>query len=143
MTKLEDVLGIKEKKLNLQGQLVKIHPIRVRDLPKFLEKRTLVIDLFKNGDIAGSLVKNFDEILELLCSVCSVERELVDNLELHELVELVEAIVELNKEGFFLIMQKVEKIGLDKIKKKAMNGATPSSSSSKKATTSKESRATQ
>lgn len=137
MNNLKSLLGEKKKILKIGGSSVELHPIKVKSLPVVLDKIHLFQDLSK-GDPLTLISKNFDEVIELLCSISDCEKDFVENLELPELIELVEGVIELNKEGFFLIVKKMESL----TKKQTETGPKQSNSLSKKDTILKESRAT-
>lgn len=137
MSNLKSVLGENKKNITLQSRLITIYPIKVRNLPVVLDKIHLFKEL-KSENIMEIISKNFSEVVELLSSIANLEKEFVDELELSEMIELVEAVIEMNKEGFFLILKKLETIN----KPKTATGQKQSNSSFQKTTHSKESRTT-
>jgi len=139
MNNLKSILGENKKTLNIGGKAITLFPIKVKNLPVVLDK----IHLFKGlstGNIIELISKNFSDVVELLASVSNLEKEYVEDLELPEMIDLVEAIVDLNKEGFFLIVKKLE--SLTEKKKATQTGQKPSNSSLKTTTNLKESRNT-
>ena len=143
MNNLEGLLGERKKTLKIGKQSIDIYPMKLKNLGLVMQKKDVVLSIFK-GDILETLSKNFDDVIELVCSISGQEKEFVENLELPQVIDFIEAIIEMNKEGFFLMQEKLKNLTKELPAKKAnLNGQKQSSTSSKKDTASKESRTTQ
>jgi len=128
---MDKIINVKEKELKIRDAKILIKPLKVRQYGKVL-KNTKIIDAIMNniktteGVTAAILPivgEHYEEIVDLVTVASDfTDKDAVEDLELHELVMLVEAILEVNIDSFLsLVLPKLEGFG-ERMNKKTKVG---------------------
>jgi len=134
---LKEIVGEKKKAVLIRGSEITVYPIKVKNAVVLIERFQILYDVIEhlkkgNDNIVGILAEKYDDMVEIFSSLANLDKEYVEDLSIEEFVPLVEAVFEMNKDGFFLLLKTLERHNLKKKPKE--NGQKPSPSSSKKVT---------
>ncbi len=108
--------SMQPRRLEFSGRLIEVSPVRVGDLPAFLEAIEPAVSSLADGDIKGALMHHMDAIVRATCIGACVEREWLDAQTPDVLAELAAAVLEVNG-GFFAerviprVADAIEKLG--------------------------------
>lgn len=116
---LDKVLDDREKKIEVAGEEMVIRPITIGVLPKVLGGLGILQKLLTSGMGAmDELIENWDKLVGMLSAVTQKDEKFISNLNPVEAMTILEALYEVNQDGFFLMMEKAEKMGKKSTPKK-------------------------
>lgn len=106
---LEDILEPQEKVFTYKEKEYIIKPMNLLKTDKVL-KLLPTFDLLKNptDSILKLIGSDLDKIISIAIEASSIDKNIIHNMQPHNLVDLIQIIVDVNKPSFFLAWKKIE-----------------------------------
>lgn len=106
---LEDILEPQEKVFVYKEKEYQIKPMNLLKTDKVL-KLLPTFDLLKNptDSILKLIGSDLDKLINIAIEASSIDKNIIHNMQPHNLVDLIQVIVEVNKPSFFLAWKKIE-----------------------------------
>lgn len=106
---LEDILEPQEKVFTYKEKDYSIKPMNLLKTDKVL-KLLPTFDLLKNptDSILKLIGSDLDKLINIAIEASGIQKDIIHNMQPHNLVDLIQIIVEVNKPSFFLAWKKIE-----------------------------------
>jgi hypothetical protein len=108
---LEDILEPQEKIFNYKDKEYSIKPMNLLKTDKVL-KLLPTFDLLKNprDSILKLIGSDLDKIINIAIEASGIQKDVIHNMQPHNLVDLLQVIIDVNKPSFFLAWKKIEAV---------------------------------
>lgn len=127
---MEKILGENKKKVVVNGRSYEVGPLTSRKLIGATQSLTFLSEIRTKGWM-DVISENGEKAIEFIAHSSGIEKDALLDCGLSELVEVGDAIMEMNEDFFFKIKEKMEKW------KERLNGQKSSNTSLRKVTNSK------